>query len=208
MTLPGRLLLITDRTLVNRPLHEVVSAAIAAGCRWVWVREKDLSTDQLTAVVGEMVKIARPFGATISVSSNPSIASQCGARGIHLPREGSVAAARNIVGPNALIGISAHSQAEAHWAAESGADYITLSPIFLSTSKPAYSPTLGLNELQRLAAALPIPVIALGGITAKNAADCLHAGAAGVAVMGTIMRATNPGQVTKEILTRLDSDGT
>ncbi len=205
MTLPEPpLMLITDRRMARRPLQEVVAEALVGGCRWVMVREKDLADDQLTVLVKDMIVLAREHGATVSVNGHAAVAAACGAHGIHLPRDGNVIEARRISGRATLIGVSAHSLAEAHRAAEEGADYITLSPVFLTDSKPGYGPALGLEELRRVATSLRIPVVALGGITPPNAADCMAAGAAAVAVMGAIMRAADPEQVVRELLRGLD----
>ena len=86
-----------------------------------------------------------------------------------------------------------------------GADYVTLSPIFLSDSKPGYGPALGLDVLAAAAEAdaAPGPVVALAGITPDNAASCLAAGAAGIAVMGEIMRAEDPEKTVRRLLTAL-----
>ncbi len=204
MRLPGPLLLITNRAMTRRPLLTVVEAALAAGCRWVLVREKDSPAEDLTSLVQEIMAVARTYGAAISVSGNSAVAATCGARGVHLPQGSSVTEARHIISAGALLGVSAHSLSEAQAAADSGADYVTLSPIFLTQSKPGYGPALGLDELRRVTTRLPIPVVALGGITAHNAIDCLSAGAAGVAVMGTVMRAEEPGQVVRELLEMID----
>ena len=102
-----------------------------------------------------------------------------------------------------LIGVSAHDLDEARRAAEQGADYITLSPIFPSASKPGYGPALGLDGLRRVAARLAIPTVALGGIDADNAAACLEAGAKGVAVMGAVMAAADPERVVAGLVEKL-----
>lgn len=200
MSLPSPLLVITDRTLARRALSEVIAETFAGGCRWLMVREKDLAPEQLAALVSEAVSLARACGATVSVNRDAAVAAACGAQGVHLPRDGDVREARRVMGAGALIGVSAHSLAEAQRAREEGADYVTLSPIYLSESKPGYGPALGLAELRRVATALPIPVIALGGISAGNAMACLHAGAAGVAVMGTVMRAGDPRRAVSEFV--------
>jgi thiamine-phosphate pyrophosphorylase len=80
-----------------------------------------------------------------------------------------------------------------------GADYVTLSPIYQSASKPGYGPPLGLGAIER-AAQIGIPVLALGGMTASNAAKAMSAGAAGVAVMGGVMAADRPAAVVDEFL--------
>src|SRR5581483_8944186 len=92
---------------------------------------------------------------------------------------------------------------EVQAAAARGADYVTVSPIFASASKPGYGPVLGLPALGTLARLVAIPVIALGGITEATARDCCGAGAAGVAVMGQVMRASDPRAVTARLIAAL-----
>ncbi|QDG52034.1 thiamine phosphate synthase [Persicimonas caeni] len=105
---------------------------------------------------------------------------------------------RAIIGGSAssaghIIGVSTHSLAEAKAAEQSGADFVTLSPIFETASKPGYGPALGLDELARVCKAIDIPVYALAGITPERVEACLDAGAYGVAVMGGVMRAEDVG---------------
>ncbi|WP_232631628.1 thiamine phosphate synthase, partial [Methylobacterium sp. Leaf118] len=113
-----------------------------------------------------------------------------------------IAAARGRLGPAGLIGVSAHGPAEAAVAAAAGADYATLSPIFPSASKPGYGPALGLGALEAIRG-LPIPVFALGGVGQAQAAACLRAGAAGIAVMGGLMRAPDPEAEARGLLRTL-----
>jgi thiamine-phosphate pyrophosphorylase len=110
-----------------------------------------------------------------------------------LAANGSIAAARARLGAHALIGVSAHGDADVAAAAAAGADYATLSPIFATASKPGYGPELGVAALTR-AARHGLPILALGGVTAERVDECLRAGAAGIAVMGEVMRA-RPGGV-------------
>jgi thiamine-phosphate pyrophosphorylase len=196
------LLLITDRTLTQRPLLEVVTLALAGGCRWIMAREKDLAPPDLTVLVETIAKAAQPYAATVSVNGNLAVAAACGVNAIHLPQGQPVAAARQQLGPGGLIGVSAHSLAEAQHAAADGANYVTLSPIFPTPSKPGYGPALGLEELRRVAATLPIPAIALGGITPDSIARCRGAGAAGAAVMGAVMQAAHPQVTVQRLIAR------
>jgi len=192
-------LLITDRRMAARPLPDVVAAAMDGGCRWVLVREKDLDTESLTSLVRDIARLARACDATVSVSGDTVTATAAGAHGVHLPQaatgQTAIAAARAALGPGALIGVSTHSIGEARAATEDGADYVTLSPIFLTASKPDYGPALGLGGLADAVARIPIPVLALAGIDATNAGACRRAGASGVAIMGSIMRAADPAGV-------------
>ena len=197
------LLLITDRAMARRPLREVAAAALRGGCRWVMVREKDLAEAALARLVTDIIELARPYGAAVSVNGAARVAADCGARGVHLPQGHAVAEARRAVGRDALVGVSAHSFEEAANAAGEGADYLTASPVFATASKPGYGPALGLEGLSRLAGAVDIPVLALGGVTAANAADCLAAGAAGVAVMGAVMRARDPERAVAALVVAL-----
>lgn len=98
------------------------------------------------------------------------------------------------------MGRSCHDLAELQAAADEGCDYATLSPVFLTPSKPRYGPALGVDALHRP----PLPVYALGGVTTGNAADCRAAGAVGVAVMGAVMRAADPARTVSELLAAIE----
>lgn len=186
------ILVITDRRQARRPLEELAEAVFAAGGRWLSLREKDLDAAARVALLRRLVALGRACGATVTVHEDIAAARAAGAAGVHLPAGVSPAAARQTLGAGALIGASAHSEAELAALAEAGADYATLSPIFPSASKPGYGPPLGLDRLARAAAATTLGLIALGGVAAGNAARSIAAGAAGVAVMGEIMRADDP----------------
>lgn len=203
--LPAPLLLITDRTQSKRPLIETVAAAIDGGCRWVMLREKDLLPDAFLALAREVAALAGRNGVTLSINGDIAAAKALKA-GLHLPADGAALAARAALGPAALIGQSAHSVEEAEKALDTGADYVTLSPIFASASKPGYGPALGSEGLRRVAARLQIPIVALAGIDADNAGTCLKAGAAAVAVMGGIMRAKDPAAEVRDLLAALQQN--
>ena len=183
-------LVITDRHSAARPLDQVVTAALAGGCRWVSLREKDLTPEARLALLDRLKGPVRAAGATLTVHEDLAAASRVD--GVHLPRDGDPAAARRVLGPEALIGVSAHDPTEAARAAAAGADYVTLSPIFASLSKRGHDRAVGLDGLAAAARTLDVPVVALGGIEARNAGQCRAAGAAGVAVCGAVMMAADP----------------
>jgi thiamine-phosphate pyrophosphorylase len=185
--LPSRLLLVTDRHQAAVPLDEIVAQAAAAGARWIWLRDRDLPAAERRAVAQRLLALVRPHGAKLSLGGDVALAAEIAADGVHLAANAPIAAARARLGARALIGVSAHGDADVAAAAAAGADYATLSPIFATASKPGYGPALGVAALSR-AAAHGLPVLALGGVTAERADECLRAGAAGIAVMGEVMR--------------------
>ena len=196
------LLVISDRSQARHPLVEVAEAAFAGGCRWFSLREKDLPAAERHSLLAELVAIGRRYGATITAHEDIDAVEAAGAAGVHLPGGSDPALARRRL-PQGLIGVSAHSTAEATALLRAGADYVTLSPIFLTDSKPGYGPALGLDVLTAVAAA-PGPIIALAGITPNNAAQCLAAGASGIAVMGEIMRAADPEAAVRRFLAAIE----
>lgn len=202
MNLPDPpVLVITDRHQSRMPLPALAAAVFEGGCRWLLLRDKDLARAERIAIARRLIEIAAPFGATVLMSGDVEAAIEAGAAGVHLPRDGDPAAARSALGPSALVGVSAHDLGEAQRAAAGGADYATLSPIFASAGKPGYGPALGLETLAEIATAVALRVLALGGVTAERACDCLVAGAAGVAIMGDVMAAKDPAYVVGKFAT-------
>jgi thiamine-phosphate pyrophosphorylase len=197
------LLVITDRKAVRGGLEGLVESIFAGGSRWLSLREKDLPAVERTALLHRLSAIGERWNATVGIHGDMTAALPAGAAALHLPRNGSVARAREALGPRVLIGVSAHDLGEAESAAATGADYVTLSPIFVSAGKRSYGPALGLGRLAAIAQAVTIPIVALGGIDAGNAASCLEAGAQGVAVMGAAMRAEKPEAMIRRLVTSI-----
>jgi thiamine-phosphate pyrophosphorylase len=183
------LLVITDRRQARMPLEAVAAALFAGGCRWLSLREKDLPPAERLALLRRLVALGKDSGAVVTVHDDLDAAEAARADGVHLPAGGSVRAARMRLGAAALIGQSVHGDEAMRRAVEEGADYVTLSPIFATASKPDYGPALGINALRKRHS---LSVIALGGVEPENIAACLAAGAAGAAVMGGAMRAQDP----------------
>jgi thiamine-phosphate pyrophosphorylase len=197
------LLVISDRSQAARPLIEIAAAAFAGGCRWFSLREKDLPAGELRALLAELVALGTRCGAIVMVHDDLDAAIAAGAGGVHLPSGGDPAAARERL-PQGLIGVSAHSAVEAAALLAAGANYATISPIFLTDSKPGYGPALGLDGLAATVAAAKGPVVALAGINPGNARACLDAGAAGIAVMGEVMRAADPEATVRALIAAIE----
>lgn len=200
MLLPAPpLMVISDRGQARRPLIEVAEAVFAGGARWFSLREKDLPPAERCVLLAELVELGHRCGAVITAHEDFEAVIAAGADGVHLPSGSDPRAARARL-PRALIGASAHSAAEAAAQLCAGADYVTVSPIFLTASKPGYGPAVGLDGLAGIVAAAPGPVLALGGINAENATRCRVASAAGIAVMGEIMRADDPQAIVADLI--------
>jgi thiamine-phosphate pyrophosphorylase len=201
MKLPDpALLVVTDRHQARLPLAEIVRATLAAGCRWVSVREKDLSEDDQIALASTLFPIARRHGARLTLHGDAALAKACGSDGVHLPAGGDPAAARKMLGPGKLIGVSLHTVTEAEAIDPTVVDYAIAGPAFETPSKPGYGPEIGHKGLAEIARAAPVPILAIGGLNATRAAEVLAVGPAGIAVMGSIMRAVDPGQEVKALL--------
>jgi len=201
-------LVITDRRQASRGVVEVVESALAAGCRWISLREKDLPPADQLVLAREIARLAAPYEALVTLHGDPALALETGLGGVHLPAGGDVARARVLLGPQHWVGASTHDEDGIRAAAKGGADAVTLSPIFPSCSKPGYGPALGLGRLAAAARASRLPIVALGGIDdALRAHACLDAGAAGIAVMGAIMRASDPAAAMRAFLDAVGSRG-
>lgn len=181
------MLLLTDRTQLppGRTLEDTLHRCLEAGAGAVVVRELDLTEPERAALVGQVVAA----GAEAIAAHRP--AGACDA--VLLPLS-ALAGMRH-----QRLGASCHSASEVHAVAGQGVDFATLSPFAPTASKPGYGPPLPRSEYDAAASA-GIPVYALGGITPANAADALAAGASGIAVMGEVMRADDPGAVVRRLL--------
>jgi thiamine-phosphate pyrophosphorylase len=210
LTFPA-LVLITDTTRRQRPdatgmawLDDVVRDAVLGGVNIVQLREKHLSRGDLIAL-GLHVRDAIAGRALFFVNGDVEAAIALGADGIHLPEDGPpIGALRDRVGAAVLISRAVHSVDAAIRAERSGADLIQAGTLFETRSKPR-GPLLGIDGLRDICAAVEVPVIAVGGITAENAAEALGAGARGVAVIGAIADAEEPRVAAASLRHALDS---
>ena len=208
MNLPAPpLLLVTDRHQARLPLIEVVTAALAAGCRWVSVREKDLSADDQIALARTLLPSVRRHGARLTVHGDAALAKACGADGVHLSAGSDPARSRAVLGAGKLIGVSIHTVTEAEAIDPDTVDYAIAGPAYETASKPGYGPEIGRKGLAEIARAARVPVLAIGGINAARVAEVLAAGPVGVAVMGGVMRAADPGQAMRALLATVVGTG-
>ncbi len=198
------LLVITDRRQSSRPLAAVLEAAFVGGCRWASLREKDLAVDEQVALARDLHGLAKRFGARFTLHGDPATARAAGLDGVHLAAGGDARAARALLGPAALIGISVHAAEEVSRLDPAVADYAVIGPVNETASKPGYGPALGPGGVRAIAAATSVPLIAIGGIT-EDAIEALSAaGAAGIAVMGGVMRGSEPAGAVRSLIAALE----
>ena len=177
---------ITDRRqLRSVSLPAVIRETVRAGVDIVQVREKDLTSRELIALVEEALSATREpgmGGARVVVNDRVDVALAGGADGAHLAAHSMpVQVVRRFVPRAFVIGVSCHSLGEAMAAESGGADYLVLGPVFETPSKLGYGPPLGLEKLRNVTSRIRIPVLALGGITVDRIRPCLEAGASGIA---------------------------
>lgn len=197
------LLLVTDRRQARHPLSEIVAAALAAGCRWVSLREKDLPPDDQILLSRDLLAAAHTYGAKLILHGQASLAKTAGVDGVHLPAGADAAGARALIGPGKLIGVSIHTVTEAEALEPSLTDYALAGPAFETASKPGYGPEIGRKGLAEIARAARVPVLAIGGINTARVGEVIAAGCAGVAVMGGVMRAADPAREVDALLATL-----
>jgi thiamine-phosphate pyrophosphorylase len=194
------LLLITDRHQARGNLPDIAEAAFAVGCRWLSLREKDLPEAEQAALLRSLLDRARKYQAKVTLHGDARLARDAGADGVHLAAGSDPIAARWLLGKEALIGLSIHGAYEASAADAGAVDYVIAGPVFETPSKPGYGPVLGVEGLAPIVEACPVPVIAIGGIDQQNARACTSAGAAGIGVMGGVMRAEKPAEVVTQLI--------
>ena len=180
--------------------------ALEGGCRWIQLRMKDATDDEVRPVAIQALQLCRDYGATFIIDDRVELVRELGADGVHLGKNDMpIAEARRILGSDFIIGGTANTiwDVKAHYAA--GADYIGCGPFRFTTTKKNLSPVLGLNGYRRIvtemrAAHIDIPIVAIGGIAEKDIPAILATGIDGIALSGTVLRADDPVEKMKEIL--------
>lgn len=173
---------ITDRRSCPGDLLACIEANARRGVDWVQVREKDLPSRELLALVRAALARTAPYGARILVNERLDVALAAGAHGVHLPAAAPAAdALRRIVPSGFLIAVSTHTVAEVRRAEREGADLAVFGPVFPTASKPGLRGIPGLTGLREACSGARIPVAALGGVIPEREARCREAGAAAVA---------------------------
>lgn len=197
-----RLIVITDSDLAEpRSVVDVVRAALAAGAPSIQLRAKEASARELLALGREILPHARAAGALLFVNDRVDVALALGADGVHVgPRDLPVAELRRAIGPDLLIGASADQPEVARRLVVEGASYIGCGTVYATSTKPDAGEVIGLDGLERVASAVDVPVVGIGGIDIERSAEVETTSASGVAVVGAVMRAQDVGAVVRGLL--------
>jgi len=197
---------VTDRQVCGgvRGLLERVAAAVRGGANMVQLREKGLPGGELLRLALDLRRITEGR-ALLFVNERVDVALACGADGVQLGEEAlPVAAARRVAGERLLIGRSVHSLEGAIEAEREGADLLVVGTIFATASHPGARPA-GVSLLREVASRVSIPVVGIGGIEASNTAQVVEAGAAGVAVIRSVLAAPDPEEAARTLWRALSS---
>jgi thiamine-phosphate diphosphorylase len=197
-----RLIVITDRRLAApRPVEQVVEEALRAGAPAIQLREKEWGAGRSLGLALTLQALCTRHAALFFVNDRLDLALASGADGVHLgPDDIPVAEVRRIAPPGFLVGWSTDDPDEARRARDEGADYLGCGTVWPTSSKTDAGEAIGPDGLARVAGAVHIPVVGIGGITPENVGELRGTGAAGVAVMGAVMGAADPGRAVTSLL--------
>ena len=203
------------------PLHAIVDAEAAAsmgwtagdlarafldgGALWIQVRAKHLSSGAFLDLCDDVVRCARPCGATVVVNDRADVARACGAAGVHVGQEDlPPAAVRGVLGPEAVVGFSTHTIAQVNDALREPVSYIAVGPVFGTSTKATGYEAVGLDLVSAAASRVGgRPLVAIGGITIERAVDVIAAGASAVAVISDLLVTGDPRARTQSYLQSL-----
>lgn len=194
--------LITDPTLCGaRGVIDVVEMALAGGATMVQYRDPEAKTRALVEEARAILALTKPAGVPLLINDRVDVAVAVGADGVHVGQaDMQVADVRRLVGPEPIVGLSITSEADLDVSEFGGVDYLGVGPIFATLTKADAAPPIAIGGLEAVAAKTKIPIVAIGGMHAGNAADAIAAGAAGVAVVSAICAAPDPTAATRELL--------
>lgn len=183
-----------------------IQLALEGGCRWIQLRMKDALDEEVRPIAIEAQKLCRHYNATFIIDDRVALVRELGADGVHLGKNDMpIREARQILGPDYIIGGTANTfeDAKAHY--EASANYIGCGPFRFTTTKQKLAPVLGLEGYRHIiqqmrAANINIPIVAIGGITKDDIPAILQTGITGIALSGTVLRANDPIAEMKHII--------
>lgn len=206
----GRLHVITDESIQTRFSHlELATAAIAGGADTIQFRDKSLPTQKLIEVAGALRGLCSAKDVPLIINDRVDVALAVDADGVHLGRSDlPVALARDLLGPDKIVGGTAGTLEEAFEAERAGADYVGFGHIYPTSSKEKPGSAKGPKSLHEMCNALSIPIIAIGGIDLGNFAAVIDAGAWGIAVIGAVCASNDPKAAAAGLINGIDARST
>lgn len=181
----------------------VADAVLAGGCAVLQLRAKTLALADTRALAREVHALCTRAGVPFVVNDHVELAAELGAEGVHLGQTDAALAAARALAPNACVGLSTHSLAQAREAERIGADLIGFGPVFSTTSKAEPDPVVGTSALAELVAAVRLPVVAIGGIDLGNIDQVIASGVPLVACIGAICKASDPRSAAAALHARI-----
>lgn len=192
-------------------IAEEVQMAIEGGCRWVQLRMKDATDEEVRAVALELIPLCRENDTFLIIDDRVELVNELKVSGVHLGKEDmDPLEARELLGPHAIIGITANTAADIIKYKGKDVDYVGLGPVRFTTTKKKLSPELGYEGVKAVvdevrAAGVELPIVAIGGLTIDDVDPLMAAGVNGIAVSGAIISAENPVEMTEKFMTKLNN---
>lgn len=183
-----------------------IRMALEGGCRWIQLRIKNATDDEVRPIAIRAQEMCRDVGATFIIDDRVELVRELHADGVHLGKtDMSIVLAREILGKSAIIGGTANTYFDVRALFASGANYVGCGPFRFTTTKKKLSPILGLEGYsdiinQMKANDINIPIVAIGGITADDIESIMQTGVSGIALSGAVLNAANPIEEMKRII--------
>lgn len=183
-----------------------VRIALEGGCRWVQLRMKNATVDEIRPVALEAMALCKEAGATFIIDDHVALVKEIGADGVHLGKNDMpIDEARRILGPDFIIGGTANTFEDVVMHYNNNANYIGCGPFRFTTTKEKLSPVLGLEGYRDIVAkmkdaGIDIPVVAIGGINAEDIPQIMETGITGIALSGTVLRAEDPVEEMRKLV--------
>jgi len=204
----GRFHVLTDTCLQTQFSHlELAELAIAGGADTIQLREKGGETREIICVADRIQALCKRAGVPFIVNDRVDVAIASHADGVHLGQSDfPIPLARSLLGKEAIIGGSAGSMEEARKCLLEGADYIGFGPVYFTTSKEDAGPGGGLDLLKQVVKEIPLPIVAIGGITRENTPLVMQTGVHGIAVISAVCCQKDPTEATQCLRRLLEVD--
>ena len=189
-----------------------IRLALEGGCRWIQLRMKDATDDEVRPIALVAQRLCRETGATFIIDDRVGLVRELHADGVHLGQNDMpIREARRLLGDGFIIGGTANTFEQVRTHYESSADYIGCGPFRFTTTKQKLAPVLGLDGYRTIisemkAAHIHIPIVAIGGITEEDIPDILQTGVSGIALSGTVLRADDPVQKMKQLINTVNHE--